>query len=144
MKGKAQLLEKILSCNSTVLFASSGPATTALYTGSKMHAQGIARPVLQQFIDQAHNKGIPNSIMVRLCGADDRGVGHELGIIENANGSLPFVQRVVKTRSGGKCVTGYDGVSTWKTATFWTLTPPLRSNANWVNSTSNSTSMSVV
>lgn len=135
------LAQKDAGCNSTELFASSGPATIGIYTGSQMLAQGIATSVLQQFINQLQSTGISNSLLVQLCGADQRGADYALGIVANANGSLPFVQRVVKTWSDGKCVTAYDGASTWKNTTFWAPTPQSHeSNFTWANGTSTSIS----
>lgn len=125
-------------CDSTTVFASSGHATMGLYSGSQIQAQGISKVVLQQFIDQVQSQGIFDSLLVQLCGSDDRGADFALGIVANTNASLAFVQSAVKTWSDGKCVHAYDGAAIWKNTTFWA---PNSSKHN--NSTNNSTSVAL-
>jgi len=129
------LAQKDASCNSTELFASSGQAAIGLYSGSQLRDQGVAASVLQHFIDQVHSEGISDTLLVQLCGSDDRGADFALGIVANANASLAFVQSAVKTWSNGKCETRYDRAATWKNTTFWTPNPS-KPNNNTNNSTS--------
>lgn len=85
------------SCNSTVLFASSGEAVIGLCTGSQLREQGVAASVLQEFIERVQSDGISDTLLVQLCGPDGRGTDFGLGIIANVNASLPLIQNAVKT-----------------------------------------------
>ncbi|TVY81252.1 Killer toxin subunits alpha/beta [Lachnellula suecica] len=114
------------SCESTVLFASTGSVTIGFYAGSQIQSQGLAISILQQFIAQAYGSGFPQSSVVQLCGSEDRGIDFMLGIAVNIDASLDFVQKSVSSWSNGECVTANGGetmkLAAWNSVSLWVPT----------------------
>jgi chitinase len=126
-------------CKSTVAFASSGNAVVGVFAGAQLQAQGLAESVLRSFIDQIHKDGISDSTLVQFCGSE-LGSDYMLGVVLNANSSLPYVQSTIRSWSDGKCVTAFDGEKTWNKITF--QAPVLSSNGT-INGTINVTAHSL-
>ncbi|WYZ36132.1 hypothetical protein EsH8_XI_000015 [Colletotrichum jinshuiense] len=77
-------------------FGYSQSGVVGLFAGAEVHQHGVTAGVLDKFLEHAQEKSISSSIVVQLCGAEDRGANYSIGIVASSTKNLEFVQEAFK------------------------------------------------